>query len=85
MVYLGESARNLFTKSSEHDNNFIHAENQSVKHKGEEPNFKATVTVKSRDCLTRQVRKAVLLTLFRGGGKNACASLFHQITVGRQQ
>ena len=25
------------------------------------------------------------LTLFRGGGKNTCAPLFHQITVGRQQ
>ena len=31
------------------------------KHGGVEPSFKAKVTAKTRDCLSRQVREAVLL------------------------
>ena len=34
---------------------------QNDKHSGEEPNFKASVTARTRDCLARQVREAVLI------------------------
>ena len=57
-VYLGESSRNLFTRSSEHVNNFrsglqssFMLKHQSNKHRGEEPHFKASVTARTRDCL----------------------------------
>ena len=31
------------------------------KHRGEEPDYKAKVTANTRDCLTRQIREAVLI------------------------
>ena len=67
-VYIGESSRNLFTRSLEHVNNFrsglqssFMLKHQNDKHSGEEPNFKASVTARTRDCLARQVREAVLI------------------------
>ena len=67
-VYIGESSRNLFTRSQEHVNNFrsglqssFMLKHQNDKHSGEEPNFKASVTARTRDCLARQVREAVLI------------------------
>ena len=34
---------------------------QNSQHRGEEPLYKAKVTARTRDCLTRQVREAVLI------------------------
>ena len=34
---------------------------QNNKHNGEEPDYRAKVTARTRDCLTRQVREAVLI------------------------
>ena len=34
---------------------------QNTMHQGEEPMFSAKVTTRTRDCLTRQVREAVLI------------------------
>jgi hypothetical protein len=61
-VYIGESSRNLYTRSKEHLpryrsgklTSFI-VKHQSTAHQGEEANFKAKVTGSTRDCLTRQV------------------------------
>ena len=67
-VYIGESARNLYTRSKEHLNTFVYspatsfiAKHQSAAHSGEEPSYKAKVTACTRDCLTRQVREVVLM------------------------
>ena len=67
-VYIGESSRNLYTRTQEHLSNYRRGEpnsfmrrHQASTHQGEEPSYKAVVTAKTRDCLTRQVREAVLL------------------------
>ena len=67
-VYIGETSRNLYTRSSEHMSSyrggkvtsfmFKHQENA---HPGEQAVYKAKVTASTRDCLTRQVREAVLI------------------------
>ena len=67
-VYIGESSRNMYTRSKEHltsfnsklQSSFI-LNHQNSKHMGEEPHFKAKVTARTRDCLTRQIREAVLI------------------------
>ena len=67
-MYIGESSRNMYTRSKEHltsfnsklQSSFI-LNHQNSKHMGEEPNFKAKVTARTRDCLTRQIREAVLI------------------------
>ena len=59
-VYIGESSRNMYTRSKEHltsfnsklQSSFI-LNHQNSKHMGEEPNYKAKVTAMTRDCLTR--------------------------------
>ena len=67
-VYIGESSRNLYTRSLEHISNYRTGTNtsfiikhQNAQHRGEEPVFKAKVTGRTRDCLTRQVTEAVLI------------------------
>jgi hypothetical protein len=64
-VYIGESSRNLFTRSLEHVSRYrggkitsFMVKHQSTEHQGDEASYRAKVT---RDCLTRQVRKAVLI------------------------
>ena len=67
-VYIGESSRNLYTRCKEHlqryraggENSFM-AKHQNEEHLGQEPSYKARVTDKTRDCLSRQVREAVLI------------------------
>ena len=66
-VYIGESARNLYTRSKEHLNtyrnnpaNSFMAKHQGAEHSGEEPSYKARVTACTRDCLSRQVREQSL-------------------------
>ena len=67
-LYLGESARNLFTRGSEHVNNFRNKSkksfmlnHQNKEHQGVAGDYTAKVTDITRDCLTRQVREAVLI------------------------
>ena len=67
-VYIGESARNLYTRSKEHLGRFrsgartsFIVKHQNSAHLGEEPDYKARVTNNTRDCLSRQVREAVLI------------------------
>ena len=67
-VYIGESSRNLYTRSKEHlsryrqgnISSFI-SKHQESEHRGQEPDYKARVTARTRDCLSRQVREAVLI------------------------
>ena len=64
-VYIGESSRSLFTRSREHLNNYRQGINikkhQDSKHPRQEPVYTARVTARTRDCLSRQVREAVLI------------------------
>ena len=66
--YIGESARNLFSRGKEHlgryrnrdKKSFMH-KHQSREHQGSPGDYTAKVTGSSKDCLTRQVREAVLI------------------------
>ena len=67
-VYIGESSRNLFTRSKEHLSRYRQGINtsfmkkhQDEKHSGQDPVYAARVTARTRDCLSRQVREAVLI------------------------
>ena len=66
--YIGESSRNLFTRSQEHVSRYrggkiisFMVKHQNSEHQGDEASYKAKVTASTRDCLTRQVREAVLI------------------------
>ena len=65
-VYIGETARNLFTRSKEHVQNYgrqykesFMRNHQIESHYGAEADFGAKVTGVFRDCLTRQVSEGV--------------------------
>ena len=65
---IGESSRNLYTRSKEHVSRFragtvtsFMANHQTSVHQSEEAEYKAKVTASTRDCLTRQVREPVLI------------------------
>ena len=67
-VYIGETSRNLYTRSKEHISRFrtglvtsFIVKHQNSAHQGEEADYRAKVTASTRDCLTRQVREAVLI------------------------
>ena len=67
-LYLGESARNLYTRGAEHlakyrtgDKKSFMKKHQNSEHQGQEGEYTAKVTARTRDCLTRQVREAVLI------------------------
>ena len=67
-VYIGETARNLYTRSKEHLSLFrsgsptsFMVKHQDSAHRGEEPAYQAKVIASTRDCLSRQVREAVLI------------------------
>ena len=90
-VYIGESSRNLSTRSKEHLysyraglNTSFMAKHQQSAHGGEEPTFRARVTASTRDCLSRQVREAVLI---RRSDKNILngKSEWHQPALYRVQ
>ena len=65
-TYIGETARNLYTRGGEHlqrsnaEESFMRRHMQE-KHAGEEEDFRAKVTHTNKDCLTRQVREGVLI------------------------
>ena len=67
-LYIGESARNLYTRSKEHMARYRSGEqtsfmvkHQAAAHHGEMAMYRAEVTANTRDCLTRQVKEAVLI------------------------
>ena len=67
-VYIGETSRNLYKRSKEHISRYragtttsFMVKHQASKHQGDDPSYKAKVTASTRDCLTRQVREAVLI------------------------
>ena len=62
-VYIGETARNLYTRMKEHiqnktESSFMKRHINEV-HQGEEVDFEARVTKTNKDCLSRQVREGI--------------------------
>ena len=65
-VYIGETARNLYTRGGEHIQKSREEDSFMSKHMREEhlgvgSDFRARVTHTNKDCLTRQVREGVLI------------------------
>ena len=65
-VYIGETARNLYTRAAEHRYNSseegsFKKKHMEENHEGMQEQFVAQVTHANRDCLTRQVREGVLI------------------------
>ena len=70
VVYIGETSRNLYTRSKEHlekyvggskmEKSFIYKHQADI-HDGTEAQFSAKVTGTFRDCLTRQLREGVFI------------------------
>ena len=66
--YIGETSRNLYTRSKEHlsrnrsgtGTSFM-LKHQASAHQGEDVDYRAKITASTRDCLTRQVKEAVLI------------------------
>ena len=67
-VYIGETARNMYTRGREHVRNYEKKEKESFiykhqneKHAGTLPNFKAKVLYIFQDCLSRQTAEGVCI------------------------
>ena len=67
-VYLGETARNLYTRGREHSRNYQKSEGESFMHKhqqdrhfGAEADFQARIKSSFKDCLSRQVSEGVYI------------------------
>ena len=90
-VYIGETARNIYTRGKEHFNNYKSKKSDSFilkhqieKHDGQDADFSASVTNKFRDCLSRQVSEAV--TIRRSGDRVLNSkSEWHQPALFRVQ
>ena len=90
-VYIGETARNLYTRGKEHIKNYKSKQKDSFiykhqedKHEGQPAEFDAKVTNQFRDCLSRQVSEAVEI---RRSGPNVLNSKseWHQPALFRVQ
>ena len=65
-VYIGETSKNLYTRTAQHCQNKSETESFMTRHyqdehRGEEKKFTAKVTHTNKDCLTRQIREGVLI------------------------
>ena len=63
-VYIGKTARNLYTRGAEHlknDEEHFMKKHMKDKHQGQTENFTARVTHINSDCLSRQVREGVYI------------------------
>ena len=67
-LYHGETARNLYTRGIDHEQNYrtkqeksFMLKHQDKEHQGSPGSYTAKVNATAKDCLTRQVREAVHL------------------------
>ena len=67
-VYIGETARNLYTRGKEHRQNYNKKQTESFmhrhqveKHYGMEAKFEAKVKMSFKDCLSRQIAEGVAI------------------------
>ena len=89
-MYIGETARNLYTRMKEHISNSgegsFMAKHLKEVHGGVEGNFEARVTKTNKDCLSRQVREGVYIS--QQGSRNILMntkSEWHQPSLYRIQ
>ena len=88
-VYVGETARNVYTRGREHSRNYEREDSESFMfkhqqdaHHGAQADFKASVKYKFKDCLSRQIAEGVAI---RRCGKNVLNSKaeWHQPAIWR--
>ena len=99
-VYVGETSKNLFTRDSQHQYNYLGGPNsntklqeksfifqhQTSKHQGQEANFKRKVLRSYKDCLSRQASEGIFISHINGEILNN-KSEFHQpaiVTIRRE-
>ena len=90
MVYIGETAKNIYTRMKQHhsgggEDSFM-AKHLNDFHEGREGDFEARVTKTNKDCLSRQVREGVYISI--EGAKNLLMntkSEWHQPSLYRIQ
>ena len=89
--YIGETARNLYSRSKEHVKNYekkkkegesFMGRHSDEKHHGVEANFSARVTGMFRDCLSRQVSEGVSIRRCKNEVLNSKAE-WHQPALWR--
>ena len=86
-LYHGETSRNLYTRAKEHVDRCKSKNKNSFMekyHQGAEGTFTAKVTANSNDCLTRQVREAVMIRRCKVNVMNGKAE-WHQPALFRIQ
>ena len=88
-VYIGETARNLYTRGREHTRNYERREaesfvskHQQEKHRGMDPDFKTKVVYSFQDCLSRQVAEGVAIRRCKSEILNTKAE-WHQPSLWR--
>ena len=86
-TYTGETARNLYTRSLEHQENYLKFRAKSFmrthqveKHNDEPANFKAKVLQAFSDPLSRQAAESIFISRTNGEILNA-KSEFHQPSI----
>ena len=99
-VYVGETSKNLYTRDSQHQYNYLGGPNsnkklheksfifqhQVDKHKGQEANFRRKVLRSYKDCLSRQASEGIFISHINGEILNN-KSEFHQpaiVTIRRE-
>ena len=90
-VYVGETARNLYTRGAEHatkytggkEDSFLR-KHQQDKHQGQDAVYSAKVTGTYRDCLSRQVAEGVNIRRCQSNLMNTKAE-WHQPPIWRVQ
>ena len=90
-MYIGKTSWYLYTRRREHFRNYTSKlqssfilNHQNSRHEGAEPVLRAKVTARTRDCLTRQIREAVLIRRSRVPVLNG-KSEWHQPPLYRVQ
>ena len=65
-TYIGETSKNLYTRTSQHvngrqDQDSFMSKHEKERHEGRQAKYKAQVTHTNKDCMTRQIREGVLI------------------------
>ena len=90
-VYVGERARNLYTRGDEHTKKYTQraegsflSKHQIEKHQGIDAEYSAKVTGQYNDCLTRQVTEGVFIRRCEANIMNTKAE-WHQPPIWKVQ
>ena len=88
-TYIGETSKNLYTRTSQHvngrqDEDSFMRKHEEEKHDGRQAKYRARVTNTNRDCLTRQVREGVMIRRCLEPVMNSRAEWFQPPVFGIQ-